>query len=412
MKKVLLLGASALALGAGSTAAFADDPVKVTLSGTGQEWFGYATNNKTDLGGADSKLFAASNNSFSLNGTTKLDNGITVGVSFSMNASPGTEGSQAHVLTTSGKLNQTQYAVGTGSPETNIITFAGSFGQVAIGWQPNASLSAISDAPYLGVAGLSWARWSGWVKGPSSSNLVAGSGQTATYDDYWANKVVYSSPTWNGVQISASFTPDMAAADGAPTATSGGSTGNWGGSSEAVALTYGGDFGSAKVKAAFAWTGEGFNGQATPGGGLSNGQGGHVNGYQGSLNVTVGGFTVGAAVNDRVVGQLPTNSVSAYDLKTALADGITWDVGAQYKSGPWAVAINYYASQADDNGNNTAAATGKADVHMYGAQFEYTLGPGIALDWENGIIAYHVDPGANADKNSGFYSLLSTTVNF
>src|ERR1700744_2219702 len=129
MKKVLLLGASALALSVGSTAAFADDPLKVTLSGTGQEWFGYASNSKSDVGNI-SKTFAQSNNSFSLNGSTKLDNGITVGVSFSMNASPGTEGSQAHLQTVASNglavgANSTAYSVGTGAPETYIMSCLG-----------------------------------------------------------------------------------------------------------------------------------------------------------------------------------------------------------------------------------------------------------------------------------------------
>jgi outer membrane protein OmpU len=423
MRKLLLFGASGLALGIGvsSNAALADDPIKVSISGTGQEWFGYATNSRGDVG-AYSKTFAQSNNDFALNGSTKLDNGITVSVSLSMNASPGGEGSNACDVTkapygTTGEhLNTVSYDCDpTGSPETNYVGFAGSFGSVNIGWQGNAAVSAITDAPYLGVAGLSWSRWTGWIVGPATNNLISGSGETATYDDYWANKVVYSTPSWNGLQASASFTPAMNSADGNTFPTSGSTVGTWAGNSESAAITYAGDMASAKIKAALAWTGESFNGVPTPGSGLPAGQGGHVNGYSGSLNVTFGGFTVGGAVNDREVGGATGSSLDSYDLRTALSQGITWDVGVEYQTGPWAVAVNYFTSGADDNNaNGNTAAAGNSNVYMYGGQLQYTLGPGITLDWENGLVYYKVSDDTTGDnnKNHGFYSLLSTTVNF
>ncbi len=419
MRRLLLLGASGLALGVSGNAAFAEDPLKVTLSGTGQEWFGYATNNKSDVG-SYSKTFTASNNDFALNGSTKLDNGITVTVSLSMNASPGGEGSNAADSTSATKaLNSVNYnAATTGSPETNFVGFSGSFGQVNVGWQPNAALSAITDAPYLGVAGLSWSRWTGWVVAPGTSNLISGSGETAVYDDYWANKIVYSSPVFAGLQVLASYTPSMNGTDpGAQPTTSATTTaGSWAGDSASAGLTYTGDFGAAKVKAGLAYTQEEFNGVEAPGSGLAAGQGAHLNGYSGSLNVSFSGFTVGGAINDRRATGLPSNSLTAYDVKTAMSDGITWDLGVEYATGPWAVAVNYYTSgAADNNGNGNAAASGRADVYMYGAQVQYTLGPGINLDWENGLIRYKVSDvtvAGDASQNHGFYSLLSTTVNF
>ncbi len=414
MKKVLLLGASALALSVGSNAAFAEDPLKVTLSGTGQEWFGYATNDKDDKGNI-SKAFAASNNSFSLNGSTKLDNGITVGVSFSMNASPGTEGSQAH-LSTSGSsgANTTAYSVGTGSPETNIVSFSGGFGSFSIGWQPNAALATSMDAPSFGVGGLSWGRWAGWVLGTANGNLIAGSGQTSVYDDYWANKIVYSTPAFAGFQVTASFTPNMAGTDSGPSATSG-TGGAWGGDASAIALTYGGDFGSAKVKAQAAYVNENFNSftntSTTP-----FVQGTHVDGYQGAVSVSAGGFTVGGAVADRVVStKNAATAVAAYTLKTRYADGLTWDIGASYTMGPWGVAINYYTSEAKNNnvdGNTTTA--GKAHDQYYGIDFQYTLGPGISVALENAIVNYKTESGSATanEENKGWFSVLSTTVNF
>ncbi|HEY1722621.1 MAG TPA: porin [Magnetospirillaceae bacterium] len=417
MKKVLLLGASALALGMGSTAAFADDPLKVTLSGTGQEWFGYASNSKDDVGNV-SKAFAQSNNSFSLNGSTKLDNGITVGVSFTMNASPGTEGSQAHLTTAAGSAtNSTAYAVGTGSPETNIVSFAGGFGQVSIGWQPNAALATGLDGPSFGVGGLSWGRWAGWVDGPAHNNLIAGSGVTSVYDDYWANKIEYATPTMAGFQVTASFTPNMAGVDSGASA-SGGTNGGWGGDSTSVALTYAGDFGAAKVKAQVAYTDEQFKSYVNPAtASYSTGvavvtasslaAGGTVNGYQGGLSVSFGGLTIGGAVADREAGRSATEAT-----KTALSEGLTYDVGVSYTMGPWGIAASYYTSQAD---NNEYVTGGHDTDHYYGVSFQYTLGPGITLDLENALVDYKIDdPGAtsNVNKNNGWFSVLSTTVNF
>ncbi len=420
MKKVLLLGASALALGVGSNAAFADDPLKVTLSGTGQEWFGYASNNKSDVGNI-SKTFAQSNNSFSLNGSTKLDNGITVGVSLTMNASPGTEGSQAH-LTTAGSsgANATAYAVPTGSPETNIVSFSGGFGSVSIGWQPNAALATSMDAPSFGVGGLSWGRWAGWIVGPTGNNLIAGSGVTSVYDDYWANKVVYSTPAFAGFQVTASYTPNMAGTDSGAAAATGGA-GGWGGDSSAVALTYGGDFGSAKVKAQVAYVNENFKSFTNSATAPAFIQGTHVDGYQGGLSVSAGGFTVGGAVADRVVGtKAAATALAAYDLKTAYSDGLTWDLGVSYTMGPWGIAANYYRSEAKNNNESAVAGaatltTGKEHDDYYGIDFQYTLGPGISVALENAIVNYKVDTGSAAfanTENKGWFSVLSTTVNF
>ena len=417
MKKVLMLGASALAVGIGATAAHADDPLKVTLSGTGQEWFGYAENNKSDVGNI-SRTFAQSNNSFSLNGSTKLDNGITVGVSFTMNASPGTEGSQAHLNTASGGLNQTQYAVPVGSPETNIVSFAGGFGSVSIGWQPNAALATGLDAPSFGVGGLSWGRWAGWIVSPTGGNLVTGSGVTSVYDDYWANKVVYSTPALMGFQGTVSFTPNMAGTDSGVVPTAGTTASNWGGDSSSYALTYGGDLGAAKVKAQVAYTNEQFNGQAQVATPAANapaaGQGGTVNGYQGGLSVSTGGFTVGGAVADREVSGVTGGGLAAYNLKTALAQGITWDAGVSYTTGPWGIAASYFTAKSDNN-NLTLSGTGNETDHYYGVSFQYTLGPGISVALENALVDYKVDTAATSTtngKNDGWFSVLSTTVNF
>ncbi|HEY1722009.1 MAG TPA: porin [Magnetospirillaceae bacterium] len=417
MKKILLLGASALAVGVGASAAYADDPLKVTLSGTGQEWFGYAANNKSDVGNI-SKTFAQSNNSFSLNGSTKLDNGITVGVSFTMNASPGLEGSQAHLNTAGGALNQTSYAPQTGAPETNIVTFAGGFGSIDIGWQPNAAETTALDGPSFGVGGLTWGRWAGWIVGPTGNNLTAGSGLSAIMDDYWANKVLYASPTIAGFQATASFTPNMASQDFGATTTNGTSLGNWGGDSSSYALTYAGDFGATKIKAQAAYTNEEFNGQpqttgTIPANAPLAGQGGTVNGYQAGFSASMAGFTLGGAIADREVSGA-TGALSAYDLKTALAQGVTWDVGLSYTTGPWGVAASYFTSQADNN-NLTLTANGKETDNYYGVSFQYTLGPGITLDLENAYVDYKVDTAPTSTtngKNNGVFSVLSTTVNF
>ncbi len=410
MRKILLLGASALAVAAGSTAAFAEDPVKVTLSGTGQEWFGYASNNKSDVGNT-SKLFEASNNSFGLNGSTKLDNGITVSVSLNMNASPGVEGSNF-----AGKAGSPTGITtdGTASPETNFVGFSGAFGSINLGFQPNAALGNQVDAPVFGVGGLSWSRVPGWVVSPTggTSNINA---QTTIQDDYWANKVVYSTPSFSGLQVTASFTPDMTARDGGPSKT----VNSWAGNSESVSVNYGGDFGSVKVKAQVAYTSENFNGISSATGAaittaaLGSGQGAHLKGYSGGLNVSFSGLTIGGALADRTAGGLPAAGTTANQTaKTGLATGVTWDVGITYAMGPWGIGAGYLQQEADNN-SVTGNATGKEKYQQYGINFQYTLGPGITITEENWIVDWKLDPNtASTDKNHGWTSVLGTTVNF
>ena len=95
MKKILVMGASALALGIGMSAAHAEDPLKLTLSGGAQEAFGYVGNPNNKNNGTPGKIWQFGDGSIDFDAKTKLDNGITVEFNAALNISGNNDGGAA-----------------------------------------------------------------------------------------------------------------------------------------------------------------------------------------------------------------------------------------------------------------------------------------------------------------------------
>jgi len=381
------LGVSALALGVGATAARADDPVKLTISGHAMELFGYV---KNDSSLQQSKVYDFGDAQIVFDGKTKLDNGITVEVNLSQNQSAGLEG---------GNYVKDYTAKQIAANESDWIAFSGGFGRFEFGDDFNvATLTRFgNDAPYLGQSGYHWARFGGWVKQPGNN---ANGVQTALMDDYQATKAIYQTPVFAGFQLSANYTPNIGNADNNG-ATGISETSAGGGDAIATALTYTNTFGGVKINADGEYVFENAN---------------NVSGYSAGLSGSLAGFTLGGSILDRKSDHDTTTQTGATFSNPGVGNGVTYDVALQYSNGPWSFAGGYMHGDAKtDLGGQIYGLAGSRFYAVTG-EIQYILGPGITVTLENGYLNWKTaDNGQttySADQNKGFYSLLGTQVNF
>jgi hypothetical protein len=416
MQKYLVFGASALALGFGVSVAHAEDPLKLTLSGGAQEAFGYVGNPDSKNNNNPGKIYQFGDGSVAFDAKTKLDNGITVEFNAALNISGFNDGGAA--IGSAPAASGGQALATTGYAEKNLpssendwIAFSGSFGKFEIGDDFNAAFQAHNDAPYFGaIGGFNWGRNSGFIGGPvlgaagphAVGNQV-GNIQTVMFDDYEASKVVYTTPSFGGFGVTASFTPEASSADfccGALSQT-GGNAHYSGGTDEAVAAFYKGDMGDAKFNADVGYVQE---------------QAGGVRGIDFGVSVNIKGFTVGGSfVNRAHVG-------SATELqKIGDTAGNTYDIGIGYESGPWGVTIGYMDAQGEagngiladsQTGFGGAVISGEQEFQMVPVTAKYTIGQGITLNLETGYEKWTTPDGKSQDNYDGFYGLLGTTVSF
>jgi len=193
MKKTLLLGTTALmaaGLVASGAAQAAEEPITVGLSGYFLSAAAAINENNADGEFADNSLATAVDTSseISVGGSTTFDNGITVGVNVQLDPA--------------------------GFDERHAF-FSGSFGQILVGQIEGARQQMTNFAPGASSGGM----------GVNSPHFAFGNGgiggafaTVRTYNDGIGNedavKVVYFSPTFNGVRLGVSYAPDDVANGG------------------------------------------------------------------------------------------------------------------------------------------------------------------------------------------------------
>jgi len=187
MKKTLLLGTTALmaaGLVASGAAQAAEEPITVGLSGYFLTAVAAINENNADGEFADASLATAFDTSseISVGGSTTFDNGITAGLNVQLDSA--------------------------GFDERHAF-FSGSFGQIQIGQIEGARQQMTNFAPGASTGGM----------GVNSPHFAFGNGgiggafaTVRTYSDGLGNedavKLVYFSPTFNGLRIGLSYAPD------------------------------------------------------------------------------------------------------------------------------------------------------------------------------------------------------------
>ena len=339
MKKLLLGTTALIAAGAfvGAAQAADDDmmagPVTVGIAGYTVGAIGLASNDMDGDGNPlrGDEIFHVYE--FGVSGSTTLDNGITVAVHSQLGSSAG-----AAIF------------------DEQHITLSGAFGALRIGRTESAAFNATVAAPGAGLGGSFGVNYAWYNPATSAVNTYSG-----LVED--AQKVVYTSPNFNGMTIGMSYAPD--AGDGA--AGAGRTTNDADEMSEHMAL--GVSYSTAFMEGGSMNIGLGYETAASESGG-DDGE----------------AMKVGASVS---IDQISFGG-GMYD--NGEEDGMQFDVGASWSEGATELGLQY--------GGNQDGDTGMMALHL-----TYTLGPGV-------IIGGQIASGSSAGAEDVTQILLGTSVGF
>lgn len=376
MKK-LLIGTSALVAAAGfAGAAQAADPIKLSVGGYGSTIIGYASQDDSFLEAAGqgevNAVDVKGDSEIHFKGKTTLDNGLTVSVKYEFEAG----GRSTNDV-----------------PDEWNISLSGAFGTIVTGADDNALVAIAKGGPRVGGRLFNGALDEGDLLGGNYVIRPDGhSAPTATFinTNGDSESISYISPAFAGFTFGATYVPDLAS--------TGGDSQTWPGTTSGrnsddaqdaygVGLMYNGEFGGVGV--------------GVEGGWLTADRSGNVddhNEYQVGAQVSVAGFAFGAAYRQINI-----------DLDTGGdTDSFAWEVGASYETGPYGVSLNYFAAEAENDGN-----VDEDETQVIELATQYNMGPGV--DLVGGIAYVEFDDGNNntaAGENDGFVVATGLSLAF
>ncbi len=372
MRKVLLSSAAICGLALAATPALAQEGgVKLGLGGYFMGYGAFVDQDEV-VGREVNKFDLLRNTEIHFTGETTLDNGLTVGAHFEMEADGGVDAMEV---------------------EESYLYMSGGWGRVNLGAEDGAAFLLQVAAPSAdsNVDGIRQ------LIQPVNYDIATGNLVGNIQYDYdqnptgYADKITYLTPVLNGFQAGLSFTPDVGSNGGYATSLAGVREDD-----EAAAFQEAYELG---VRYEGQWNELGF----AIGAGYS-----HINFERdpapGALdptddwklwNVGVdfdwGPFGLGVAY-------LRDNNADA----VGLDDTETWVVGIDYTTGPFKLGASYYNQEVEVN------AAPDLETDRYTGGVVYTYGPGMSF---RGSISYiEHDFGANDIDATSI--LLGTQVNF
>lgn len=355
MKKILLGTTAIVAAGMiAAPSADAADKIDIAVGGFMNQWFGYTTaeDESADYQGFNNK----SNTEIHFTGTTKLDNGISLGVGIELEGNS----SSSHI-------------------DESYATISGNFGKFTIG-SNDSSMSMMHVSPTNVGAGVG----DTWV--PNSIDAAFADSTDVTPDGNGdSEKVTYMTPSIKGFQLGLSYLPDNkednnGARDSNAEVTDGYTIG------ASFNHDFDGDFNIAMSLGYGAFT-DGPAGQDDP------------NAFSAGLTVGFGGFSIGGS----------------YGMTEGTSDDETsrFSLGAAYEMGPWGFSANYFHS--DGDGTTTGnVITNDGDHDTFSVNGSYTFGPGVTAAATLGHTEISTDntaAGTN-DEIDGTYFVVGVKLSF
>ncbi|SIS49393.1 porin [Insolitispirillum peregrinum] len=408
MKK-LLIGTSALVAAASiAGAAQAADPIKLSVGGYGAVMVGYASQDDDytkatgrEVTGVDVK----GDNEIHFKGSTTLDNGLTVSVKYEIEAG----GRSVNANTTIDSADEYN------------ITVSGAFGSIVAGADDTALAAIAKTAPNVGGRIFNGGLEEGdlqdgaYVLRPAGFDNALNSAYINTGGD--AETISYISPAIAGFTFGATYMPDALGGDDNPNQPS--SLRGANGSNEAygAGLMWNGTVSGVTIAAqgGYLWADAGPNttGNANLVGGV---YGAGREEWQLGGQVGYAGFTFGGGYRDVSQDLKASNGLTLAGLGARdEMNGRAWDVGLQYKTGPYGVSLAYFDSSMENAAKNVSDDTMK----IWELAGEYTMGPGVALvagvahvDFENGTAAGATTAQKNSNENSGWVVATGLSLTF
>lgn len=366
MKKILLASAGLLAIG--TCAAQAAEPVKLSIGGSMTEWVAFGTNKATagDLVEFDEQHLAK----IVFKGETKLDNGLSVGVTVDTNASQGVD-------------SRTRLP-GNHNVNRAYLTLTSAYGQVVAGQNDNVGALFHVSAPDVGGVGSQDGYWMDFVM--AAGNHHDTWQRTFVGEDRSTEKLTYITPAFYGVQLGASYVPDVNRANS-------GNLGQapMGSDLYVIGLSANNSIGPVGLKADASYV-------------QANGDEGTLSSfyaYQGGLQASYGAFTLGGSV-------LYRGSDGDSLAKVNTQEGTSFDIGVSYVVAPYGVSASYF----EGNAKSASGVSAHDASKVWTLAGSYDVGPGIT--WKNSIMYIDYTSGANVatDENKGWLAVTALTVDF
>ncbi|OAN49268.1 hypothetical protein A6A04_03900 [Paramagnetospirillum marisnigri] len=363
----------------------------------------------TNGSGQRSNFDVKGDNEIWFSGSTKLDNGLTVGVQINLEAG-------GHSDHTTDTIDQ------------SFAWIEGGFGKVILGTHSNGTALTHVQAPDAanGSIGGSMMGNNFAVAKPTSvmgmNQIVGYSGSTNTtafIADDRAEKITYVAPSFYGLTVGASYIPNVARQDVRTTQLS--QADAWGGTA-----LYANTFGPVGVKASAGYVYVDLS---------SAGQTLGLDSFSAQMygaQLSYAGFTLGGSIqmatqNNTGPQATLTNSVmSTTGANTSVNlsavkgggqldfGGTAFDVSLMYASGPYAVSFGYYRSEV----KGLLANSGNDVIEFYQASGKYNLGPGVDVLATLGYANYKDERKGTmgvsdaAYENSGFAAMTGLSLAF
>ena len=417
MKKILVATTALVAAGLISTGAQAADKVKLELGGF-SKWFVVGAWNENSYAKATNQSFnnvdVKGQSDITFSGSTKLDNGLDVGVFTAMRAGTNTGvggGDQQNLIDRAYLYVGSAYGkviMGVLQNGTHLLHVQApeSIGQ----WNDDGLLTnngIIQRPDGLGLFSGTTGTGAGTVLGVNGNGINSTSilpGQNGGK----VEGITYVAPTFYGLTIGGSFIPNDRKNVRGAVDTRMAIKDVFG-----IGANYTNSFDGFGVKASFGWA-RGSIGQAW--GGVTSNRGQEVNFFNAGLNFSYAGFTLGGSFrwNNQDVKNGGIGAVTAGGQGYSL-NGHAWDAGLQYATGPWAASLSYYGSKVDGFARTNSGR--KEEVTFVQASGKYDLGPGVALQGLVGYGDYKASTlnGAartDGDQNKGWTALTGVAVQF
>lgn len=369
MKKILyattaMATAGLIAGGAGSAAAA--ERIAIEVHGYHQQWVVGLDQDFTDTdAGRIERGFKAStidqktNSEICFTGQTTLDNGISVGVQVELE----TQNSafmidESFLFLQSDRLGQFKLGVEDSTPDLLHVSAPNGGFSVDNGDVPNNSM-------YIDTIG-------GGLSDILTSTSLGDMNTPAGIRNGDANRIIYITPRYAGIQAGISYTPQAAEDSNTTVNPNYGSLFNTNGrynSSVESAINYKEAFGGVGVQLS---GGIRYMNQIQDLSAFADVDPGSMFGYSFGGQLTFGGFTVGGAFRKITSGRdLPGTIAEQRSLQSSV-----WSAGARYEIGPYAAGVSCIDGEAV--GWQTAG-TGDLEHLSCTLSGTYTLGPGIRL---------------------------------
>jgi|SwirhisoilCB2_FD_contig_61_408429_length_1216_multi_4_in_0_out_0_1 outer membrane protein OmpU len=360
MKKILL-GTSALCAVAMAGPAFAqsaNEPVKLGIGGYWNSAYGYIPLQSGSQKGGKRQDDIDTDAILNIKGSTKLDNGFTVGASVQIRATD-------QVPTANVAPNLTS-----STPDTIKRSYAyirGDFGEFRIGDDDDARRQKALTAPIAGGGVLFGANTPDMLfsNGPAITNTT----MRKLEQEKRISRLAYFTPTIAGFSFAVSYAPGGEKGGignaNAPnlTQTNGANAIN---NAVSIAGAYNGKFGDFSLDA-YVGGSTGHRMVAVPTANIRTGRD-NPSAVAGGAVVGFGPFKFGGAyeyLNDR---DLPVSAASGHQTRK------TWDIGGEYIIGPFSVSLDWTRAILANREVNAGAIN-----DIFALAGDYQLGPGIDL---------------------------------